>query len=148
MKTQPTILVTTDFSDASNEVFGLARQMAEKFDAKLIVLHAHHMEVPPLVIEGMGMTVVQIHDDHRKKSLAKLKDLVRLEELNAEAVVVDGAPHREIVRYAKEHAIDMIIMASHGYGFFTRAIMGSTTERVIRHAHCPVLVYRGEPVNS
>lgn len=148
MKTQPTILVTTDFSDASNEAFGLARQMAEKFDAKLVLLHAHHMEVPPLVIEGMGMTIVQIQDDHRKKSLDLLKKLDREEGLNAEAVVVDGAPHREIVRYAEDHDIDMIIMASHGYGFFSRAIMGSTTERVIRHAHCPVLVYRGEPVSS
>ena len=148
MKTQPTILVTTDFSDASNGAFGLARQMAEKFDAKLVLLHAHHMEIPPLVIEGMGMTVVQIQDDHRKKSLKFLQELVGKEALHAEAVVVDGVPHREIVRYAKDHDIDMIIMASHGYGFFSRAIMGSTAERVIRHAHCPVLVYRGEPVSS
>jgi nucleotide-binding universal stress UspA family protein len=54
-----------------------------------------------------------------------------------------GVPHVEIVRLATERDVDMIVMATHGRGFISHAMMGSTTERVLRRAPCPVLVVPG-----
>jgi nucleotide-binding universal stress UspA family protein len=51
-----------------------------------------------------------------------------------------GVPHLEIVRAAEERHADLVVMATHGRGFFSHAFLGSTTERVIRRAPCPVLV--------
>jgi len=59
-------------------------------------------------------------------------------------VVLDGTPFVEIVRYAGEAAIDLIIMPTHGHTGLAHMIIGSTTERVIRKAPCPVLVLRDE----
>jgi nucleotide-binding universal stress UspA family protein len=50
----------------------------------------------------------------------------------------------EIVRLAKERGADLIVMATHGHGFFTHAFLGSTTDRVLRRASCPVLVVRDD----
>jgi len=56
--------------------------------------------------------------------------------------VLAGTPHREIVRFAEEQQADLVVMATHGRGFIVHALMGSTTERVIRHAPCPVMAVR------
>jgi nucleotide-binding universal stress UspA family protein len=53
-----------------------------------------------------------------------------------------GGPYVEIVRYAKERDIDLIIVGTHGRGFVGHMLMGSVAERVVRHAPCPVLSVR------
>jgi nucleotide-binding universal stress UspA family protein len=57
-----------------------------------------------------------------------------------EIVIGEGAPHQEIVRIAKEHDADLIVVGMHGHGFLTHALEGGTAERVLHHATCPVLV--------
>ena len=56
--------------------------------------------------------------------------------------VRSGTPHTEIVGLAEELRVDLIVMATHGRGFISQAILGSTTDRVLRHAPCPVLIVR------
>jgi nucleotide-binding universal stress UspA family protein len=63
--------------------------------------------------------------------------------LPVEVLVVAGIAHAEIVEAARTRAADVIVIATHGRGFISHAILGSTTERVIRRAECPVLVVRG-----
>lgn len=53
-----------------------------------------------------------------------------------------GIPHVEIAHLADECGADVIVMATHGRGFISHALLGSTTERVLRQAPCPVLVVR------
>jgi len=53
-----------------------------------------------------------------------------------------GGPYVEIVRYAKERDIDLIVMGTHGRGFVAHMLMGSVTEKVVRRAPCPVLTVR------
>ena len=55
-----------------------------------------------------------------------------------------GVSHVELCRLARDRGIDLIVMATHGRGFVSHAIMGSTTERVLRRASCPVLVVRDD----
>ena len=137
------ILITTDFSETSQTAFALARQVAEKFGGVLNLLHVQELHLPPLVYESAGTGVGQIEQEHRELAENRIKELAQsLGGVRAEVVL--GTPHIEIVRYAKANDIDLIVMATHGRGFFSHAILGSTTERVVRRAPCPVLTVRDD----
>jgi len=56
--------------------------------------------------------------------------------------VAYGRPFAEIIGYAREHAIDLIVMATHGRGAIVHMLLGSTTEKVVRKSPCPVLTIR------
>ena len=62
--------------------------------------------------------------------------------VEAEMHVISGAPWKEIVETAKERAMDLIILATHGHTGLKHTLLGSVAERVVRHAPCPVLVVR------
>lgn len=137
-----TVLVTTDFSDTSQSAFALARQMAERFDAKLVLFHALDLQVPPLVIEHVGAAMEGIEREHREQAEQTLKRLAAELGPGTDTELATGVAHAEICRAAEERAVDLIVMATHGRGFLSHALLGSTTERVIRRAPCPVLVER------
>jgi nucleotide-binding universal stress UspA family protein len=137
------ILVTTDFSETSQTAFGFAQEFAEKFGGTLTLLHVQELHLPPLVYESAGTGVGQIEREHKDLAQKRLDELARRLG-GAETAVVLGTPHVEIVRYAKDHRMDLIVMATHGRGFFSHAILGSTTERVVRRAPCPVLTVRDD----
>ena len=64
------------------------------------------------------------------------------ENVRGQALVRLGQPHREITEAAKELHVDLIVLATHGYTGLKHAFLGSTAERVVRHAPCPVLTVR------
>jgi nucleotide-binding universal stress UspA family protein len=139
------ILLTTDFSDTSKRAFGPALALAQKFGARLHVVFVEEDRLPPMVVEYMAVGVEDLLDRQRARADERLEEFVRCNlgsypELEWETAM--GAPHSEIVRLAEEHAVDLIVIATHGRGFISHAIMGSTTERVLRRAPCPVLVVR------
>ena len=142
MNTIKTVLVTTDFSDTSKKAFGLASEVAEKFGAKIIALHVQELQVPPLVFEHAGVGMDEIVLQHQEQSTDTLHREAQALGPDVETHLIPGTPHLEIVHFAEEHGVDLIVMATHGRGFFSHAIMGSTTERVVRRAPCPVLVVR------
>jgi len=140
-----TILVTTDLSDLSKKAFPLARDLAEKYGAKIVVCYVEEHRVPPLVIEypGVGFDDMLQHQRERaKEQLERLAEEQLGGELDTELRVIDGMAHVGIVQLAEELPADLIVMTTHGRGFFSHAILGSTTERVVRRAPCPVLVVR------
>ena len=137
-----TILVTTDFSDTSKKAFPLARELAERFGAKIIALHVEEHRLPPLILEYTQVSLEEIaqrQQEHAKGELTRFVEEHLGTGVETEVAVVSGTPHQEIARVAEEREVDLIVMATHGRGFISRAILGSTTERVLRHAHCPVL---------
>jgi nucleotide-binding universal stress UspA family protein len=144
MDTIRTVLVTTDFSETSKAAFPLARDVAAKFGARLLVAHVHEDRMPPFVVEYGQTAFAELLDRQRKQAEELLAAAGRELGANVETVVADGVPHVEIVRVAEERKIDLIVMATHGRGYISHALMGSTTERVIRRAPCPVLVVRQE----
>jgi len=136
------ILVTTDFSETSQAAFSLARQVAEKFEAEISLLHVLEVQLPPLVFEPSGAGAGVPEQQRAKHAEARLEGFgARLGE-DIDTMVTSGTPHVEIVKFAEDNAIDMIVMATHGRGFFSHVILGSTTERVVRRAPCPVLTVR------
>jgi nucleotide-binding universal stress UspA family protein len=81
-----------------------------------------------------------------KQAQAELAELsqpyAQANQLRVETLVTLGKPFREITRVAKERKVQMIIMGTHGYTGFQHFQLGSTAERVVRYASCPVLVVR------
>jgi nucleotide-binding universal stress UspA family protein len=140
-----TILLTTDFSDTSKKAFEPALTLAQRFGAKIVLAYVEEDRLPPLVIEYMAVGVEEILGQQREIASDRLKELASTLPADVgevETVVALGTPHVEIVRLAEEHEADLIVMATHGRGYISHAILGSTAERVLRRAPCPVLVVR------
>jgi nucleotide-binding universal stress UspA family protein len=139
------ILVTTDFSDTSKLALGPARTIARRFGARLLLAHVVEDALPPLVAEYMAVGVQEIVDQQLERARERLAQYAR-EQLSdfpdVEMVTSVGTPHVEIVRLAEDGRADLVVMAMHGRGFISHAVLGSTTERVLRRATCPVLVAR------
>lgn len=144
MREIKTILVTTDFSDTAKAAFPWARDLARRFGAKLILAHVHEDRIPPFVVEYGQTSYAEILDRQRERAAELLVELARDLGEGVETQVADGIAHDGIVRLAQERKVDMIVMATHGRGFISHALMGSTAERVVRRAPCPVLVMRDD----
>ena len=139
------ILLTTDFSDTSKKAFAPAATLARKFGARIFLTYVEEDRLPPLVVEYMAVGVDEILDQQMDRATERLGQAVA--ELagdveRVEPLVAMGTPHVEIVRLAEEHEVDLIVIATHGRGFISHAILGSTAERVLRRAPCPVLIVR------
>jgi nucleotide-binding universal stress UspA family protein len=139
------ILCPVDFSQDSQAIAEYAGTLALRFGADLTVLHAvydplditcSHIPHPPLGQLREEMIRVAEHSLQRLVN----RNLRRLPR--AKAVVVAGPPGLQITRYAREHEVDLIVMGTQGLSGLNRLIMGSTAERVIRHASCPVVSIR------
>ena len=84
-------------------------------------------------------------DDAEKEGKEKLSALLTAQEreqLDLTSYVGFGAPADQIVEYAEKNNIDLIVMGTHGRSGIEKMWLGSVTEKVLRHAHCPVLVVR------
>jgi len=140
-----TILLTTDFSDTSKQAMAHARTMAEKFGARIVLAYVAPDRLPAMVIEFADSSIEDILERQKTEAGKQLR-LLAAESLGPDvevtARVLAGTPHVEITKLAEECGADLIVMATHGHGFISHAILGSTTERVMRHAPCPVLIVR------
>lgn len=136
------ILVGCDFSADSNLAFNHALSFAQEFQAEL---HLAHVTVPPVFnmypgpyIEPTDQPTQRISEEYQQK----LKDLFPEDAANwctHKIVVLAGHPHEELNDYAKANDIDLIVLGTRGIGMVETLFIGSTTDRLIRHATCPVL---------
>jgi nucleotide-binding universal stress UspA family protein len=140
------ILIPTDFSKFSQVALSYASAFAEKFLAELHLLHV----VQDLAVFIPDMITVAPPPvptvDQMTKAVQEAFDRIikdnRLERFKIHREVCEGTPFYEIVRYAKEQNIDLIIMGTHGHTGLTHMLLGSVTEKVVRKAPCPVLTVR------
>lgn len=140
------ILVTTDFSETSAKACPMAQDLAQRLGAELILAHVEDDRFPPLVVEYMAVGLEDIRQrqvEHSRRQIADFAARNFGAECKVRLEVALGVPHVEIARLAADLSIDLIVMATHGRGFISHAIMGSTTERVLRSTACPILVVRG-----
>ena len=132
------ILVPHDFSETSQAAVTYGIELARKFDARLHVVHVGEKARSDLEMEfplGLEGAV----EDAVRERLLKILTPEECRELKPDFTVLTGAPHAEIVRFAKEQGFDLIVMGTHGRGFVAHAVVGSVAEKVVRHAPCPVL---------
>ena len=135
------ILVPTDFSECSDAALKYAKAFAEAFGASLHLLHVvqdpyTQSWAAEAIPAPLGEMLAQWEDQARRRLLAVLPA-----EAHANAVIATavGSPYPEIVRYASEQAIDLIVIGTHGRGSLGHMLLGSVAERVVRKAPCPVL---------
>jgi nucleotide-binding universal stress UspA family protein len=117
------ILFPTDFSPASEAAGRIAREMAVQAGARLHVLHV----VPPV-------TDPSLPAEHLARAGRALADGLRVE-----TALLSGWAGRNIVDYAREKRIDLIVVGTHGRTGISHAILGSVAETVVRQAPCLVL---------
>lgn len=139
------ILVPIDFSETSAQALPYAAALAERFGAKLVLLH---------VIEPVTMSPVfwdfqpPVADADQAAEVAITTRLSQLgkellpEDVQARTLVCDGVAHEEIAETARNLGVDLIVLSTHGHTGLKHVLLGSTAERVVRHARCPVLVVR------
>ncbi len=135
------ILVPVDFSAASEKALSYAVPLARQFRAKITLLYVsqeqfYGTEFAYLPIEE---SAVNWAAEDQMKSIASHKIPA---ELLADTLVRHGVACEEIAKAAKELNTDLIVVNTHGYTGLKHVLVGSTAERVIRHAPCPVLVVR------
>jgi universal stress protein A len=138
------ILVPVDFSPASESSFDYALRLAREFGAELTLFHVMGA-VPVNGFAGMqDLPVLPVTDfPEADAKLRKLAASARKQNVEAASCVVRaGIASHEIVEMAKESDVDLIVIATHGYTGWKHFCIGSTAERVVRAAPCPVLVVR------
>ena len=137
------ILCPIDHSDCSKEALKYAVSLAMKDEAKLLLLHIIDIRS---FNEGLEAMSAQIPDEETLEQLrVKLLDCIPEEirdDMEVEALVVQGIPFAEIISTAKENEIDMIVIGSHGRTGISHMMLGSVSEKVVRKAPCPVLTVR------
>jgi nucleotide-binding universal stress UspA family protein len=139
------VLVPTDFSAPSAKALAYGRELARTFGASLHVLHA--VEEP--LAQGWNGYGLPVLPELRAEVLAgaqrELEQAVSPGERDRQAtelVTRLGDPWREIVAFARERQVDLIVMGTHGRGGMAHLLLGSVAERVMRDAPCPVLTVR------
>lgn len=137
------ILLTTDFSPASEEAVGKAGELARATGARLTVLHVHrHAPAAPEAVIPAEKYVTSADLDAEVRQ--KLEDLRRtmlqgVESVSAVSVENVSAP-LAICDYAEKHGVDLIVIGTHGRTGMPRLLIGSVAEKVVRHSRCPVMV--------
>jgi universal stress protein A len=138
------ILVPVDFSAQSRKAMQYALSFAKQFNAEILLLHVIEMTplpAPPLTVVQDETTQASVHENAARE-LAEWRDEIS-SQVAAKASVRNGiSPHAEILDAATEGNIDLIILGTQGLTGLAHLLIGSTAERVVRHAPCPVMVVR------
>ena len=146
------ILVPTDFSEGSERALKYAIRLGKPYQAEIVVLHVFHLKEYLALLSqrddidsGIANEVLEAA---KTRAIEKLEEFVRRvgnEDGMMLPILLVGVPFEEIVRYAAEQKIDLIVMPTHGRTGLAHFLLGSTSERVISHSVCPVLVLRTRP---
>jgi nucleotide-binding universal stress UspA family protein len=139
-----TIVVAVDFSETSADTIDAALELARGQQDRVHLVH-----VVADVFRSMGITEAPAIDwaevqrnwiDQARTQLVGLAAGCKLDPRRVTTAVEVGSPAAEIVRYAHEHAAQVIVLGSHGHGVVRRFMLGSVADRVLRQATCPVML--------
>lgn len=141
-----TILVPCDFSAYAEQAYTWAMGLAEKWGAKIILVHAAHLFTSLGYPESVYLLDLQkMEEEILADAEKRLQEFVAKQgsrPVAVEARAVTGDPFWEICQTAEKEHADLIVMGSHGRTGLAHVLLGSVAERVVRHAPCPVLVAR------
>ena len=137
------LLLPTDFSEGSAQAAAYALKIAGPFDMKIHVLHIlEPIVIPPYPGEWLPESFLAEREKHAQQEMEEWASVSQLPESKIVSAIQHGNPFMEIMRYAREQQIDLIVMGTHGRTGLPHAIIGSVAERVVRSSHCPVLTVR------
>lgn len=141
------ILAPTDFSPHAERAVRSACELAERFGATLHLLHILPDIIAPIGPDPSLVTALpnEYYRQAEVDSLAALRKVVDPSwgtPAGTEAAVSWGDPVDGITSYAREHDIDLIVVATHGRTGLSHVLLGSVAERIVRESPCPVLTIR------
>jgi len=140
------VMVPTDFSEASECALKYGRAFAASFGASLHLVHVVEDFVAwSWAADTYVAALPRIREEVEAEAHERLSQMLTpgdREQLRAQIALLAGSPFIEIVRYAREHEVDLIVMGTHGRGPVAHVLLGSVAEKVVRKAHCPVLTVR------
>lgn len=144
------VLVPIDFSDYSKSSMKYAADFAKHFNASLILIYVIEPIVYPpdfsmgqIAIPSPGLEM----DKRANEELDKLAEKEIPSDVTVKKIIKTGKPFVEIIETAAEEDVDLIIIATHGHSGVEHILFGSTAEKVVRKAPCPVLTLR-EPAKG
>lgn len=141
------IVVGTDFTEQAEAASAYAVALARRFDARVCLVHGWQMPVPAwgppeaLAAAYPGALSGELQKE-AEQAMSRAVERHRTAQVPVEGVVIATDPRDAVVHCAEQKHADLIIVATHGRRGFKRAVLGSIAEAVVRHAPCPVLVYR------
>ena len=137
------ILVPLDFSDASRLGLEYALGFAQEFRATVILFHSIFVSA---YLMGNRHTAHQVptlianQQEYARAEMEKLRETISRKGGAVETNIAVGSPVEQIGNYVRKASVDLIITSTHGRSGWRRVFIGSTAERIVRYATCPVLV--------
>ncbi len=139
------ILFPTDFSEGSTNALHYAVDFTKHYNAKLYILHIIYDITKATELHIPHISADQLYKELNEWALKEI-DTYCIEEIrglpDVEKKVVKGIPYEEIIKFANEEKIDIVVMGTHGRVGLERFFFGSTAEKVVRRAPCPVMTVR------
>ena len=148
------ILVPTDFSDSAAHALDYAIRLSRPYQAEILVVHVFHLqEYLALLSEKAQVdrgTANEVLEAAKRRALEMLEEVLHRfgdEQTVMIPILLFGVADEEIVKYSAEREVDLIVMPTHARTGLAHIFLGSTTERVISHAACPVVVVKRDEEN-
>ncbi len=139
------ILVPIDFSEHSKQALAYAASVAEKFSSELTLMYVVEPPVYPADLGFGQVTLPNIEKELKARGEEELKEIGSEavgKSVHWSTVIRVGKPYIEIIQEANIMRADLIVIATHGHTGVEHLIFGSTTEKVVKKAPCPVLIVR------
>lgn len=141
------IVVPLDFSAYSKQALAYATAYASKFGASLYILHVIEEQLHPAYYVTGDVSIFKLIPDLREKSHTALQQFAGKEipkNIEHSFHIREGRAHNEIVNFGEEQDADLIVITTHGLSGLDHLLIGSTTEKVVRKAKCPVLAVKAK----
>lgn len=142
------VLVPTDFSkDAALAAEAATRLLGSgSSDRRITLLHTYHVPADVMCLPApILIDAISAVDAAAKRTIEDIAVTVRATGIHVDTITCEGEPPERIVEYARSLGVDAIAMGTHGRSGIDRVLLGSTAERVVTSAPCPVLTVRREP---
>ncbi len=138
------ILVPLDFSESSQQALHYAKVFADQFGAAVTLIHVVEPMLYPAELGYVPLATQDLDQQRMDELKSRLNQLATHlgKAAKVETILRLGRSWREICDVAEAGKFDLLIIATHGYTGIKHVLLGSTAERVVRHAPCPVLTVR------
>jgi nucleotide-binding universal stress UspA family protein len=132
------MLIGYDGSPQSEKAVELAFSLAECIDSTVLILAVARPPEPATSVELEA--VLDDAREHYEEGFKKIMEKARAHDLDVKTDMAVGHPGEQIIHRAEKDGIDLIILGRRGRSMISRMMLGSVSERVLRYAHCPVMV--------
>ncbi|WP_396426112.1 universal stress protein [Lactococcus cremoris] len=136
------ILVAVDGSEQSYDALREAIETAQANDSQLKILYVLNDKLANIPVHLDTMTLYKSVQEHSDYVVDQVQGYLKDTEVSFEIVRLTGSPKREIINYSKENNIYLIVLGSTGLDAIDRFIIGSTTQYIVNHASCNVMVVK------